>query len=134
MMFRPSKAARTFWTNLPRGLPALWPCRWTAIFKAAYSVPAANTVDVAEAFVHDDFLTNLLNSFAVVKAKMSEAAIPEDGRFAVISAHTQLALDEHFSTRGGTSVFVPATQEQTIRNGFTGRLMGYDLRLSRTPL
>lgn len=103
-------------------------------FKAAYSVPAGNTVEVSEAFTHDDFLTNLLNAFAVAKAKMSEDAIPEDGRFAVISAHTQLGLDQHFSTRGGTSVFVPATQEQTIRNGFTGRLMGFDLRLSTDPL
>ena len=103
-------------------------------FKAGYAVPAANIVAVAETFVHDDFLTNLLNAFTVVKAKMTEDAIPEDGRFAVVSSHTALALDQHFSTRGGTSVFVPATQEQTIRNGFVGRLFGYDLRLSTDPV
>lgn len=103
-------------------------------YRAEINVPAGNVVDLDDAFTADAFTKNLLERFAIVKGKMTDAGIPEEMRWAIISSHTQLALDSHFITRAGTSVFVPATQESTLRNGFVGNLLGFELRLTGQPL
>ena len=103
--------------------------------RASIDVQTGHTTTYTTAHSDDAFTKGLLGEIAAVKGKMTNAGIPEEGRWAVISSHTQLALDTYFiSAAAGVSLFVPATAEQSLRSGFIGRLLGFDLRLSGQPL
>lgn len=100
-------------------------------FKAGLDgIPAANIHTVSDKTDAATFVDKLIGAFTLMKAKMTNAGHPEGGRWAIISAHTQYALDERFISKGIANIYTPATSDAAIRNGFVGRLLGFDLRLS----
>ena len=70
---------------------------------------------------------------AMIKAKvtMSNADIPMDGRWAVVFPEVIAGLENYFLVENPSGVWLPATQEQSLRNGFAGRLLGFDLHVTR---
>ena len=90
-------------------------------------------VDVASGgSVGDDaHVTAVLKAFTSRARAMDEANIPQEGRWSIVSPLLKEMLNNWFAISGGSdSVYVPATSEQTLRNGFIGRLLGFDLRVT----
>ena len=95
---------------------------------------SARTENVAVATVptaaSGAFGTALLPAVAKLKRKMALANIPEAGRWMVVHPDTILGLELYFMGNNATGVFTPVTDEATLRNGFAGNLLGFDLRVS----
>ena len=73
----------------------------------------------------------LINAFIKAKLDMTNADIPIEGRWAVGPPEMGQALDTYFLVHNPSGVYLPATAEQTLRNGFMGRLLGFDLHTTR---
>ena len=62
-----------------------------------------------------------------LKRKMTEAKLPESGRWMVVPPLFISRLETYLLDKGNGTVFVPASTEQALRSGFSGRLLGFDL-------
>ena len=87
---------------------------------------------VAQQSQHPDlntaaFGTNLLQNLAKLKRMMSDAHLPLSGRWLVINPHILEGLEKYFLTNNPSGVWLQATQEEALRNGFTGTLLGFAL-------
>ena len=73
--------------------------------------------------------TNTIKGLAKLKRIMTTAKLPLDNRWLVVDEDFQEGLDIHFGAGTGSAaaVFLPATSEQAVRNGFVGKLLGFDL-------
>ena len=90
---------------------------------------AARSVQVTEALTAATQATKLLEAVTNINRLMTEADIPEDGRYWIINATTKMVLDNHFGV-SGSGPYAPATGDSTVRNGFVGRLFNLDLHVS----
>ena len=69
-------------------------------------------------------------SVAKLKRMMTEAKLPLAGRWLIVPPQFTERLEAHFLTNPGANaggIYTPATNEETLRNGFAGRLLGFDL-------
>ena len=66
-------------------------------------------------------------AFIELKQKMSEANIPEGGRWAIVPPLVVARLEKYLLAQGSNSAFTPASSDEALRNGFVGRLLGFDL-------
>ena len=89
------------------------------------TVPDANAETVAGAFGSNGHAEKVIGAFANAKAKLSNAGHPSEGRWAICDAHTELLLDSYYGVDAGS--FTPATNEESLRNGFAGQLFGFNL-------
>ena len=89
-------------------------------------------VDAATAVDADDgaFGKALIKGVASLKQKMTLKNIPETGRWLVVHPDTIYGLELWALDKTSTGVYLPATSESTLRNGFAGRLLGFDLYVS----
>ena len=88
----------------------------------------AQHADVTDKTFGDNFLRNL----AKAKRTMSEANMPMESRWIIVNPHIIEGLEKYFLLVNPSGVFLPATQEQALRNGFSGRLLGFDLYTANT--
>lgn len=108
-----------------------------AVFKTA-AVATRTTADAqAKTAVVDGHFT-AVNTLAQM---MDEADIPESGRFMIVPPVFMARVWKHLAgldvasaTSGAITaaapLFVPATAEESLRNGFRGRLRGFDIMVS----
>ena len=73
----------------------------------------------------------IFKAFSKLKKLMTKADIPESGRWCVVSPEFVEGLESYLVAQTSASdLFVPVTSESTLRNGFIGRLMGFDTYVS----
>lgn len=94
-------------------------------FNGAYA--AARSVRVTDAFTADSIGQKLLEGVISLRRMMSTANLPMEMRMLTAHPDTMAILDSHFATKSADGVYVPATSEATIANGFSGKLLGFDL-------
>ena len=95
------------------------------VFGAEYAAARAATVAAAAA------TPKYIEAFARLKRLMTQANIPVEGRWAVVHPQLVETLDLHFTQSGGASgVWSPREADATVRNGFAGRLLGFDLHVT----
>ena len=87
---------------------------------------AARSVRVAEDLGEAAGIKALIQGFVEVKRRMTIANIPLQDRWAVIHPDFIAVLEDYFATNAN-DVYLPATSEQTLRNGFSGMLVGFNL-------
>lgn len=70
--------------------------------------------------------TNIYKEIVGVKVKMDKANVPTIGRYLIVSpeVHAFLLQDSRFTGTGG------ANAEEQLRNGFIGKVLGFDVFLS----
>ena len=79
------------------------------------------------------FGTTFLRNVASLKRTMSEAFLPEGDRWLIVNPHIMFGLDVYFGVNApSASVWIPGTQEQTLRNGFQGMLFGFSLHVANS--
>ena len=76
----------------------------------------------------------LLGAFIDAKKEFSDMAAPEDDRWAVVGTSLINSIEHYFLTNSADGIYFPATPEQTLRNGFSGRLLTFNLYVSHRPL
>jgi len=96
-----------------------------AVFSPAYA--AARNVEVAGALTDDSTGEDLLKAFITQKAAMTRLGLPLQDRWAIVSPEFIGAMERHFLAKPADGVFLPSTAESTLRNGFSGTLLGYRL-------
>jgi len=84
--------------------------------------------DVTDKTFGDNFLRNL----AKAKRTMSEANMPMESRWIIVNPHIIEGIEKYFLLVNPAGIFLPATQEQALRNGFSGRLLGFDIYTANT--
>ena len=97
----------------------------------------ATTRRIAQQTQHPDALDktfgdNFIRNIAKLKRTMSEANLPAEGRWLIVNPHIQEGLDKYFLLVNPQGVYLPATQEQTLRNGFAGNILGFNLYVANT--
>ena len=98
------------------------------VFAAGYHADRAdNTAQAVDATAESK-----IKSFIALKALMTRANIPLEGRYAVVPPEFVQSMEEHFIAQGGSAagIFSPATADAVVRNGFGGNLVGFDLRVT----
>ena len=78
------------------------------------------------------FGTAFLGALIKTKQAMTKAKLPLEGRYMIVAPDTIAGLERYFLTQPPANIFVPATTESTMRNGFAGNLLGYDVFVSET--
>ena len=91
----------------------------------------ANARRVISATATNATVALIIASFVELKQKMGEANIPENDRWCVVPPSIVAKLDMHFLSNS-SAIYAPATTDESIRNGFAGRLLGFDLRVSNS--
>lgn len=69
----------------------------------------------------------MIRAFIKAKITMTNAKLPLNDRWAVVPAEILAGLENYFLIENPSGVWLPATQEQTMRNGFAGTLLGFSL-------
>ena len=82
----------------------------------------------------DGFGEKFIEALIETKRVMDEADMAEESRWCVVSPKVMAGLDKFFTTEGSANIFAPATEDSAIRNGFTGRLMNFDLYKTNRPV
>ena len=72
----------------------------------------------------------ILEAVVDLKTMMTRAHIPTDGRWMAVAPEFIAAIEKHFLTTPAPGIFAPATADQIVRNGFAGRLLDFDLRVT----
>lgn len=85
-----------------------------------------------------DWGTDTIKELAKLKRMMTTAKLQQGDRWIIVDEDFMEGLDVHFGagSDSAASVFQPATNEQTLRNGFAGMLLGFRLLVansSRVP-
>ena len=93
------------------------------LFQGKFADPQTVTDAVDGGSVIDGHTAALIE----LKQKMTEAKLPEAGRWIVVPPLFIARLEKYLLDKGNGSIFVPATAEQALRNGFSGRILGFDL-------
>lgn len=96
-----------------------------ATFNGTYN--ATRSVRVIEAFTASDVGEKLIQGLISLRRMMSTANQQMDMRMLVVHPDTMAILDTHFTTKPADGVYLPATSEATLANGFSGKLLGFDL-------
>ena len=94
------------------------------------------TIPVATAIEADNggFGVAFLKGLATLKRKMSAANIPVTGRWLAVHPDTIEGIERWALDKGSDGVYVPATSESVLANGFAGTLLGFRLKVtSATP-
>ena len=86
---------------------------------------AGRLATVAEAVTHEDFAKNLIGAITNTKRNMSKANIPLSDRWLIAHPDTIFGIEAFLLANPATGVFVPATADETLRNGFVGTLLGF---------
>lgn len=94
-------------------------------FNGTYN--ASRSIRVTEAFTADDVGEKLIEGVISLRRMMSTANLPMEMRMLTAHPDTIAILDAHFATKPADGVYLPATSESTIANGFSGKLLGFDL-------
>ena len=73
-----------------------------------------------------------IEAFLALKRLMTRAFIPLNGRWIVVPPEFIEEMEKHFITQGGSAagVFAPVTADSVVRNGFSGMLAGFELRVT----
>ena len=82
--------------------------------------------DVTDATFGQQFIRNV----SKLKRTMTDAHLPLEDRWLIVNPHVMEGLDNYFSTNNQAGVWVPATSESTLRNGFSGLLFGFALQVA----
>lgn len=85
-----------------------------------------------------DWGSDIIKELAKLKRMMTTAKLQQGDRWLVVDEDFMEGLDVHFAAGNGSAaaVFQPATNEQSLRNGFAGMLLGFRLLVansSRVP-
>ena len=75
-----------------------------------------------------------LKLVAQLKNKMDKANLPQDSRWIIVHPDTIMGVELYFLENNVSGVYQPATSEETLRNGFAGRLLGFDLQVSNNAV
>lgn len=119
------RAARSMALTVDTGLQG--------IFNGAYDA-SRRAAAIGDAITTAAFGTSFLKAVTKLKRMMTMADIPMEDRWLVVHPETVEGIENHFVTNDATGVFTPATDEQTLRNGFSGMLLGFRLLATRrTP-
>ena len=79
----------------------------------------------------DAFSAQVLEAFTRIARVMDEANIPREGRWAIVGPKLVELLTNRFAVQGNSNgIFLPATSESNLRNGFSGTLLGFNLMLT----
>ena len=90
---------------------------------------ASRNVAVSSDIAQDAFDIEVLKAFSMIGLMMDEINLPSAGRWAIVGPKLIKRLTDRFAISGNSSgIFVPATSEEALRNGFRGRLLGFELR------
>ena len=80
------------------------------------------------------FGNKFLEAVSDLKNAMAKANLPDEDRWLIVHPDTILGLERWALNKNSTGVFVPATSEGTLRNGFAGTLLGFSMQVTtHTP-
>ena len=93
------------------------------------TIPLATTVEAADGA----FGKAVIAALVATKRKMTEANLPLDGRWAMVNAAFVEGIERFVMENPSSGVYTPVTTESTLRNGFSGNLLGFDLFVTSNP-
>ena len=85
------------------------------------------TTNVTSALDSDAFGPDFLKALTATKRNMTVANLPLEGRWIVMHPDTLAAFETYLIVTGNRGVFTPATDESTLRNGFVGSILGFNV-------
>ena len=108
-----------------------------ADIRAEFNTAYSSTRRVASQSVHPHvtdatFGTAFLRNVTALKRTMTRANLAPEGRWLIVPPEIEEGLTNYFITANAAGVFLPATSEQSLLNGFAGRLLGFDLLVANS--
>ena len=101
---------------------------YATTIQSAYDVSRNTAVSVAMNAADNGYDIALLQAFTATAKSMDEANVPQEDRWAIVSPFLKERLTNRFAIQGNSAgVYIPATSEQSLRNGFIGNLFGFRL-------
>ena len=94
-------------------------------FNTAYD--ASRSVRVTDDLTATDVTQKIFRAFVKTKNEMNKIFLPQEMRWAVVHPDLISILDDFFVVKGNSNIWFPVSSESTLRNGFAGRLLGFDL-------
>ena len=88
---------------------------------------ATKHIDTAGAVDSDGWGEAFLKSIALASNRMDKLHIPMEGRYLIVHPDHIYGCNLHFGTTGSDNIYTPGISEETLRNGFAGQLLGFDL-------
>ena len=103
--------------------------------RAEYNTAFAATRRIAQQTQHPGvtdatFGQNFIRNVSALRRTMTRANLPADGRWMVVPPEIQEGLDNYFLLHNPAGVWLPA--EGVLRNGFTGTLLGFEVRMANS--
>ena len=101
--------------------------------KDSISVVSTNQVADISDTIATAWGTKFIQAVASVKRQMLNVGVPVENRWMVVAPDVIYGLDLYFIARASDSIYVPATAEDSLRNGFRGNLLGFQMYVTPTP-
>ena len=99
-------------------------------FNGAYDA-SRRVAQISEKWNESGWGGKFLDAVIDLQRRMDTADMPRDGRWLIVHPDHMAGLSKYFLTEPADGTFFPTTEESTLRNGFAGRLLGFDLLVSK---
>lgn len=96
-----------------------------AEFNKAYA--SGRSVRVTDDLSNAAGVSKLIGAFIDIKRRMTIANLPSEMRWAVVHPDFVSRIEQYFIATPASDIYVPAASESTLRNGFAGNLLGFNL-------
>ena len=96
------------------------------LYNSALTTDNIQTDNRLKAAIDDAHIANVID----LGLKMDEAKIPTQGRWIAVHPQFMARLSKFFLDKGNAAPFTPATNDEVVRNGFVGRLAGFELYIT----
>ena len=105
--------------------------------RAEFNTAYASTRRIVASNVHPGvtdatFGTAFLRALTAAKRTMTRANLPPGDRWAIVPPEIMEGLENYFVSNNVANVWLPATQEATLMNGFAGTLLGFQLQVANS--
>lgn len=81
-----------------------------------------------------DWAKEYIEALTEIGKMMDNAHIPQEARYNVITPGVKELFTNYFVTNNAANTFTPATSDATVRTGFVGNLVGFNLVVTTNPI
>ena len=99
----------------------------TPINTALGALGAGKYERLTDAYTASGLGKKVVLAFVDAKTRLDQLNVPAAARWAVINPRTMGLINRYFLDNENGGLYVPVTNESTLRNGFMGRLVGFNL-------
>lgn len=75
-------------------------------------------------------LSKIIHAIVDLKLKLDDLNVPMTARWLIVSPLFMSLISKYFLAADGSGIFTPVTNESVVRNGFSGRLLGFNLMMT----